>query len=298
MPFLAYNGAHGAITTLGRMQGGIEIWLKQLSGVVISEDGTTATIGGGTISKRVTDDLWAAGKQTVTGACECVSYMGPGLGGGHGWLQGRHGLIADQFQSMNVVLANGTLETIHPTSELWWAMNGAGHNFGIVTSVKAKIYDVEHRDWAIETLMFTGDKVEAVYQAANNHLLKNGTQPVDIINWSYWLNNPDLDKSRVSSNAPYVAFHILTDSRSPSSSSTLSKRVSRRWTDAIPSHLGTLALSPSNHLPVRIPISRLGPVLPWNLRRVGMLDSPIRVSRSIWRATISRHSDRHMTSLR
>ncbi|KAJ6436729.1 FAD binding domain-containingprotein [Purpureocillium lavendulum] len=206
VPFLAYNGAHGAMTTLGRMQGGIEISLKQLSGVVISKDGRTATIGGGTMSKKVTDDLWAAGKQTVTGACECVSYMGPGLGGGHGWLQGRYGLIADQFQSMNVVLANGSLKTIRPTSDLWWAMKGAGHNFGIVTSVTAKIYDTKHRDWAIETLIFTGDKVEAVYRAANNHLLAKGGQAVDIINWSYWLNNPDLDKTR-----PIIVFYIIQE---------------------------------------------------------------------------------------
>ncbi|PWI65412.1 hypothetical protein PCL_07013 [Purpureocillium lilacinum] len=206
VPFLAYNGAHGAITTLGRMQGGIEIWLRQLSGVTISRDGRTATIGGGTMSKRVVDDLWAAGKQTVTGACECVSYMGPGLGGGHGWLQGRYGLIADQFQSMNVVLANGSLETIRPTSELWWAMKGAGHNFGIVTSVTAKVYDTKHRDWAIETLIFTGDKVEAIYRAANDHLLKNGNQAVDIINWSYWLNNPELDNKK-----PIIVFYIIQE---------------------------------------------------------------------------------------
>lgn len=183
--------------------------MRKLSGVAIAEDGTTATIGGGTISKEVTDELWAAGKQTVTGACECVSYMGPGLGGGHGWLQGRYGLVADQFQSMNVVLANGSLKTIYPSSELWWAMNGAGHNFGIVTSVTARIYDVQHRDWAIETLTFSGDKIEAVYQAANQHMLQNGSQPVDVINWSYWQNSPDLDKDKVRS-LPYPQVRTLT----------------------------------------------------------------------------------------
>lgn len=31
---------------------------------------------------------------------------------------------------MNIVLANGTLITIDETSELFWAMKGAGHNFG------------------------------------------------------------------------------------------------------------------------------------------------------------------------
>lgn len=127
-----------------------------------------------------------------------MSYLGPALGGGHGWLQGHHGLIGDQFVSLDIVLADGTLETIDADSDLFWAMNGAGHNFGIVTSATIKIWDIEHRDWAIETITFSGDKVEAVYDAVNEHLLQNGTQPVGVINWSYWLNNPEADPENVS----------------------------------------------------------------------------------------------------
>lgn len=196
VPFLAYNGAHGSITTLGAMNSGIEIDLKQLSSVVVNSDGT-ATIGGGTNSKKVTDELWAAGKQTVTGTCECVSLLGPALGGGHGWLQGHHGLVADQFVSMNVVLADGSLTTIDSSSDLFWAMQGAGHNFGIVTSLTSKVYDIQHTNWAIVTFTFSGTKVEAVYKAANDYLLKNGNQPADVINWSYWLNIPDADPTNV-----------------------------------------------------------------------------------------------------
>ncbi|CAI0650511.1 unnamed protein product [Colletotrichum noveboracense] len=206
LPFLAYNGVHGAITTLGKMQNGIEIYLNQLSGVEVSEDGQSAKIAGGTRSKLVTDTLWEAGKQTVTGTCECVSTLGPALGGGHGWLQGHHGLVADQFLSMNIVLANGTLVTIDESSDLWWAVKGAGHNFGIVTSVNVKVYDIEHSNWAVETLIFSGEKVEEVYQAANDHLLKNGTQSADVVNWSYWLNNPDADAEN-----PIILFWIIQE---------------------------------------------------------------------------------------
>lgn len=122
--------------------------------------------------------------------------MGPSLGGGHGWLQGQYGNIADQFISMDVVLADGTSKTIDKNSDLWWAMKGAGHNFAIVTSVTSKIHDVKHRDWAIETLIFTSDKVEHVYSAANKHLLRK--QAKGVINWSYWVNNPSADPNNVS----------------------------------------------------------------------------------------------------
>ena len=64
MPFLAANGVHGSITTLGRMKSGIEIYMSQLNGVKIAADGQTAEIGGGILTKDVVDVLWAAGKQT------------------------------------------------------------------------------------------------------------------------------------------------------------------------------------------------------------------------------------------
>lgn len=64
VPFLAVNGGHGAISTVGRMQSGIEIWMDQLQTVEIAEDGKTATIGGGALTTNVTHALWAAGKQT------------------------------------------------------------------------------------------------------------------------------------------------------------------------------------------------------------------------------------------
>ncbi|KAL2128641.1 hypothetical protein VTI74DRAFT_8914 [Chaetomium olivicolor] len=206
IPFLAYNGVHGSLTTLGRMDWGIAVNLRKLAGVTIASDGQTATIAGGTNSKVVIDTLWDAGKQTVTGTCECVSYMGPALGGGHGWLQGHYGLIADQFVSMRIVLADGTVKTIDTNSDLWWAMRGAGHNFGIVTSVTVKIYPKIHTNWAIETLVFTGDKVKALYQAANDHILQNGSQPVELINWSYWFNNPQVDP-----NGPVIEFYIIQE---------------------------------------------------------------------------------------
>ncbi|POS69298.1 hypothetical protein DHEL01_v212307 [Diaporthe helianthi] len=205
IPFLAANGGHGAISTVGRMQSGIEIWMNQLQSVEIADDGQTVTIGGGALSTNVTQALWAAGKQTVTGACECTSILGPGLGGGHGWLQGRHGLVSDQFVSMNIVLANGTLTTIDSSSDLWWAMQGAGHNFGIVTSVTSKIYDVEYPDWAYKSYIFTGDKFTDVYNNVNQHLFMNGTPPVDIANYAFLFNDP------TTSDKPLLMFYILQE---------------------------------------------------------------------------------------
>lgn len=169
-----------------------------MDSVSIAEDGKTATIGGGALSKQITDSLWAKGKQTVTGVCECTSLLGPGLGGGHGILQGRYGLIADQFVSLNVVLANGSLITVGEESDLWWGLKGAGHNFGIITSATTKIYDIPNDGvWSYINFIYTHDKVEDLYEAINTHLLKNGTQPEDLISYSLFFNSPTIDPDHV-----------------------------------------------------------------------------------------------------
>lgn len=64
IPFITNSGAHGSITSLGGVKKGIGIWLNQLTSITISQDGTTAEIGGGSKSKAIIDTLWEAGKQT------------------------------------------------------------------------------------------------------------------------------------------------------------------------------------------------------------------------------------------
>ncbi|OAG01217.1 FAD-binding domain-containing protein [Paraphaeosphaeria sporulosa] len=206
LPFLAVNNAHGAITTVGQLQNGIMIWMRQLNSVKITEDGQMATFGGGVLDKAVTDALWAAGKQTVTGGCECVSVIGPGLGGGHGLLQARHGLVSDQFVSLNMVMADGSLKTIDHASDLWFAVRGAGHNFGIVTSITSKIYNVQFPNWAFRNFTFTGDKLEALYSNINEHFLKDDEQPVDLFHYSVILKNAAID-----ANNPIISFYILQE---------------------------------------------------------------------------------------
>lgn len=84
IPFLAVNGGHGAITTVGKMEYGIQIWMRQLRAISIAKDGRSATFGGGVLSKNVTDTLWAAGKQTgkvsTEGTTEIIILTGDSYG--------------------------------------------------------------------------------------------------------------------------------------------------------------------------------------------------------------------------
>lgn len=187
---------------MSRLRGGIEIWLHKLNSVKVAAEGNAATIGGGANNRDVVYGLWSQGKQAATGSCECTSIMGPGLGGGHGLLQGAWGLVADNFLSMDVVLADGSRQTVDSNSDLWWGLLGAGHNFGIVTSVEYKIHDIEYGDWAYESFIYTGDKVEAVFTSLNNDLLKNGTQPVDVIVYGFFWYFAAVDPEKASKHTP------------------------------------------------------------------------------------------------
>ena len=67
------------------------------------------------------------------------------LGGGvQGWLVGKYGSAADNLVSADVVTADGRLLTASVTEneDLFWAIRGGGGNFGVVTSLEFRLYEV------------------------------------------------------------------------------------------------------------------------------------------------------------
>jgi fumiquinazoline A oxidase len=99
-----------------------------------------------------------------------VGAVGAALGGGHGRLQGKHGLSMDAIQSMRVILANGTILTTSATenSDLFWGMRGAGQNFGIVVSAVLKTFPQTNNGMHYDAeLAFSGDKLEAIFELTN-----------------------------------------------------------------------------------------------------------------------------------
>ncbi|KAL2286055.1 hypothetical protein FJTKL_07293 [Diaporthe vaccinii] len=214
-PFLAITGGHGETWDLGNVRNGIGISMRGLAYIHVADDGRSATIGGGTQSGEVIAALWSMGKQAVATACDCAGIISPMLGGGHGWLQGQHGLLTDNILSARVVLADGTAVTASPSvnSDLFWALRGAGHNFGIVTSVDYRIFDVEPgqgRLWAYEEYVFKQDKLEALFGWANG-LLQGDTEsprPVELTHYAHFEFRPDIDPEN-----PIILFWLIWQGR-------------------------------------------------------------------------------------
>lgn len=207
IPFLAVSTGHGQSASLSKVQDGIMINMRGLNAISISDDATYATVGGGIKGKEVIDHLWAHGKQTVTGVCECVSLSGVALGGGHGILQGHHGLLSDQILSLRLVLANGSAITVSETenTELFWALRGAGHNFGVVTELKYRIYGIDQypggETWSYEALTYpaTRENVRAVYSIAKGQM---DTQLEGMMIYGMVTLNPQV------SNEPILMHHV------------------------------------------------------------------------------------------
>ncbi|KAH7115005.1 hypothetical protein B0J11DRAFT_444774 [Dendryphion nanum] len=182
VPFLATNGGHGTFGSLGGLQNGLLIRLRSMNSITISADGKYATMQGGVSNLDAIQKLDAASKQTVTGACECTGLLGAALGGGHGFQQGRYGLLADNIIDARVVLATGEVvnASASTNTDLYWGLKGAGHNFGIVSEFRYKIYDVAPTDlWYTETLIFAKDQLKAVYTQVNKMMA--GTPPPIIL---------------------------------------------------------------------------------------------------------------------
>ncbi|EHK47045.1 hypothetical protein TRIATDRAFT_217465 [Trichoderma atroviride IMI 206040] len=143
--FLTYNRGHGLKNTLAKFQG-IQINLSQLTGITIQPDRNSALFQGGVYADIVIDTLWE-----------------------QGYIVSQYGLISDDFLSLNVVLANGTTVAVDSSShsDLFWAMKGAGHNFGIVTSAYIKIYPKVVSTWHYHNYVWSQQQLETVFEALN-----------------------------------------------------------------------------------------------------------------------------------
>jgi FAD/FMN-containing dehydrogenase len=101
--------------------------------------------------------------------CNCVGTVGALLGGGYGNIMGEHGFAVDNVVSMRVVTASGDILTASKTvnPELFWALRGAGPNFGVVTSAKVNAFPaaaaVDRTSWIV-SLTFDPSQIADVAQ--------------------------------------------------------------------------------------------------------------------------------------
>lgn len=137
------GGGHN-ITGYAVNDGGIVIDLSQMKSVHVDLAKNTARAEAGLTWGEYNHETQAFGLASTGGVVSTTGISGLSLGGGLGWLMGKHGLTCDCLLSADIVTADGKFLTASHTenSDLFWGLRGGGGNFGIVTSFEFQLYPV------------------------------------------------------------------------------------------------------------------------------------------------------------
>jgi FAD/FMN-containing dehydrogenase len=125
-------------------EGGLMIDLSAMKSVRVNAQRRTVRAEPGLTLAELDRDCQRFGLATPTGIVSATGIAGLTLGGGIGWLGGKHGLACDNLQSVDIVPSDGRLLTVssgeHP--DLFWAVRGGGANLGVVTSFEYRLHEV------------------------------------------------------------------------------------------------------------------------------------------------------------
>lgn len=172
---VAYAAAHGlpvGVRATGHgvpaaAEGGLLISTRRMDGVRIDPGARTATIGAGVRWRQVVEAAGPYGLAPLNGSSPGVGAVSYTLGGGLGLLAREFGYAADHVRALEVVTADARSRRVTPSSdpELFWALLGGGHNFGVVTALDvglapvarlyggALLFDGELRDEVVATYL-------------------------------------------------------------------------------------------------------------------------------------------------
>ena len=132
-----HNVAGYAVT-----DGGVMIDLSEMRAVRVDPILCRAYVEGGAIWRGVDAATTQHGLATTGGVISSTGVAGLTLGGGIGWLVGKHGMSIDNLVSATIVTASGDIITASQESnpDLFWAIRGGGGNFGVLTSFELALH--------------------------------------------------------------------------------------------------------------------------------------------------------------
>ena len=137
------GGGHSA-PGYGTNDGGLVIDLSAMRAISVDPASRTARAEGGVLWRDFDAATQAHGLATTGGTVSNTGIGGLTLGGGLGWLVGKHGLTIDNLMSAEVVTADGQLckASLVDHPDLFWALRGGGGNFGVVTAFEYELHPV------------------------------------------------------------------------------------------------------------------------------------------------------------
>jgi hypothetical protein len=134
-----HNAAGSAVN-----DGGLVIDLSQMKAAHVDPEAGTVLVQGGATWGDLDRETQVHGLAVPGGLVSTTGVGGLTLHGGMGHLRRKHGLSIDNLISADVVTADGRLRRASATEnpDLYWAIRGAGSNFGVVTSFEFAAHPV------------------------------------------------------------------------------------------------------------------------------------------------------------
>ncbi|MFD9224173.1 FAD-binding oxidoreductase [Streptomyces sp. NPDC060064] len=149
---VAYAAGHGLPVGVqatghglpGAADGGVLISTRRMDGVRVDAAARTVRVAAGVRWGQVVAAAAEHGLAPLNGSAPSVGAVSYTLGGGLGILAREFGWAADHVRSLDVVTADAELRHVTPDSEpeLFWALLGGGHNFGVVTALEIDLVPV------------------------------------------------------------------------------------------------------------------------------------------------------------
>ena len=143
LPMSVRGGGH-SIAGKAICDDGLMIDLSAMKGIRVDPAARTVRTEPGLTIGEFDRETQAFGLATTMGVISTTGIAGLTLGGGMGWLIGKHGLACDNVIAMDVVTADGRLlkASEQENPDLFWGMRGGGGNFGIVTSFEYRLHRI------------------------------------------------------------------------------------------------------------------------------------------------------------
>lgn len=144
----------------GAFEGGVLVTTKRMDRVTLDPDARTVRVQAGVRWGQVVAAAEPYGLAPLNGSAPSVGAVSYTLSGGLGILAREFGYAADRVRSLDLVTADGRLRHVTRESDpdLYWALLGGGHNFGVVTEMEIGLVPV--RTLYGGSLAFDGRQVD------------------------------------------------------------------------------------------------------------------------------------------